>query len=68
LPAERMSFSEVFWPALALVLVFEGLLPLLAPGLWRRVFSDMLAMRDGQIRFFGLFCVLTGSALWAWLT
>ena len=63
-----MSLSEVFWPALALVLVFEGLLPLLAPGLWRRLFTEMLTMRDGQIRFFGLICVLSGLLFWLWLT
>jgi uncharacterized protein YjeT (DUF2065 family) len=46
--------------ALGLVLVFEGLLPLLSPGGWRRVFTQMLAMRDGQIRFFGLISVAVG--------
>lgn len=59
-----MPFSEVIWPALALVLVLEGLLPLIAPGAWRRLFSEMLAMRDGQIRFFGLLCVLAGWLMW----
>jgi uncharacterized protein len=51
---------------LALVLVFEGLLPLLAPRWWRRVFSEMLGLRDGQLRFFGLICVATGL-LMVWL-
>jgi uncharacterized protein len=63
-----MSLPEVFWPALALVLVLEGLLPLLAPGLWRRLFTEMLGMRDGQIRFFGMICVLSGLVFWLWLT
>lgn len=49
--------SDAWWLALGLVLVFEGLLPLLSPGGWRRVFSQMLTLRDGQIRFFGLLCV-----------
>jgi uncharacterized protein YjeT (DUF2065 family) len=62
-----MSFSEVIWPALALVLVFEGLLPLLAPGAWRRVFTEMLTLQDGQIRFFGLLCVVAGALLWVWM-
>jgi uncharacterized protein YjeT (DUF2065 family) len=60
------SWTDVFWPALALVLVFEGLLPFVAPGAWRRVFGEMLKMRDGQIRFFGLICVLAGALLWWW--
>jgi uncharacterized protein len=60
------SFADVFWPALALVLVFEGLMPFVAPGAWRQVFSEMLKMRDGQLRFFGLICLFCGAALW-WL-
>lgn len=56
--------SDAIWPALALVLIFEGLLPLLAPKLWRRVFTDMLSLRDGQLRFFGLICLASGVLLW----
>ncbi len=51
---------DAIWIALALVLVFEGILPLVAPRLWRRVFSEMLGLRDGQLRFFGLICVAIG--------
>ncbi|MGE0349735.1 DUF2065 domain-containing protein [Hydrogenophaga sp.] len=58
--------SELFWSALALVLIFEGLLPLLAPTLWRRVFTDLMRLRDGQLRFFGLVSVGSGLLLW-WL-
>lgn len=58
--------SDAFWAALALVLVFEGLLPLIAPGGWRRTFQRLLALRDGQLRFFGLCSVLLGLLLlWA---
>ena len=35
--------SDVFWSALALVLVIEGLLPFLSPGSWRRGFSQLHA-------------------------
>ncbi len=56
--------SDLLWPALALVLVFEGLLPFVAPSAWRRVFTQMLQLQDGQIRFFGLLCVLSGLLLW----
>ncbi|MFC3683680.1 DUF2065 domain-containing protein [Hydrogenophaga luteola] len=61
------SLSDLFWPALALVLIFEGLMPFVAPRVWRRVFSEMLRMRDGQIRFFGLICLGCGVALWWWV-
>lgn len=62
------SLADVVWPALALVLIFEGLLPFVAPGTWRRVFSEMLRLRDGQIRFFGLICLFSGVALWWWVS
>ncbi len=59
--------AEIIWASLALVLVIEGLLPLLAPGLWRRVFTELLRLRDGQIRFYGLLSVVAGL-LWWWQT
>jgi len=57
------SFAEVLWPALALVLILEGLLPALAPAAWRKLFQDLLRLHDGQIRFFGVLTVCAG-ALW----
>jgi len=54
------------WTALALVLVLEGLFPFLSPGGWRQMFLRLLAMEDGQLRFFGLCSILIGLALlWA---
>ncbi len=55
--------GPTFWTALALVLVLEGLLPLLSPGGWRRTFQRLLELRDGQLRFFGLCSILGGLAL-----
>jgi uncharacterized protein YjeT (DUF2065 family) len=52
--------SETLWQAMALLLVFEGLLPLISPGGWRRLFEQMLAMSNGQIRFFGLCSIVIG--------
>ncbi len=46
--------------AFALVLVIEGLMPLLSPARWREVFSRVLAMSDGQIRFIGLTSIALG--------
>jgi len=58
--------TESLWLAVALVLVFEGLLPLLAPSVWRRALSEMLKLQDGQLRFFGLMTLGGGMLLW-WL-
>ncbi len=53
--------------ALALVLVIEGALPLISPARWREVFTRVLALSDGQIRFIGLVSVLLGTSGWLWL-
>ena len=57
--------ADLFWAALALLLVFEGLFPLIAPAAWRRTFSQLVQLRDGQLRFFGLCSVGIGLlVLW----
>ena len=53
--------------ALALVMVIEGLMPLISPARWREVFSRILAMSDGQIRFIGLASILMGVLALLWL-
>ena len=58
--------SDTFWSALALVLVIEGLLPFLSPGSWRRGFNQLMQLRDGQLRFFGLCSIVVGLFL-LWL-
>jgi uncharacterized protein YjeT (DUF2065 family) len=55
--------SDSLWLALALVLVIEGLLPFVSPAGWRRMFTQLLQLHDGQIRFFGLFSILLGLVL-----
>ncbi|OYU93395.1 MAG: DUF2065 domain-containing protein [Burkholderiales bacterium PBB5] len=54
---------DLLWGAVALVLVFEGLLPFLSPGTWRQVFERMQKLSDGQIRFMGLSSMLVGLLL-----
>jgi uncharacterized protein YjeT (DUF2065 family) len=52
--------------ALALMLVIEGLLPLVAPAAWRELFRRVTELKDGQIRFFGLVSIAAGLTL-CWL-
>ncbi|TRZ58240.1 MAG: DUF2065 family protein [Rhodocyclaceae bacterium] len=49
--------------ALALMLILEGLLPLLAPRVWRDGFRRITELSDGQIRFLGLSSLLVGLFL-----
>ena len=55
--------SELLLGALALVLVFEGLLPFLSPGAWRSMFERATRLSDGQIRFIGLSSMVIGLLL-----
>lgn len=56
---------ETFLAACALLLVLEGLLPLLAPRAWRDAFNRLMQLSDGQLRFVGLISILIGAVLLA---
>ena len=49
--------------AFALMLVLEGLLPFLMPGVWRDTFRKLTEISDNQIRFIGLTSMLAGLLL-----
>ena len=55
--------GDLIVPAIALMLVLEGILPLTAPKFWRDVFRQMIELRDGQIRFVGMMSVGIGAVL-----
>ncbi|GHU03728.1 hypothetical protein FACS1894158_02690 [Betaproteobacteria bacterium] len=46
--------------AFALMLVLEGVLPFIAPAVWRDTFRRLIQFTDGQIRFIGLASMLAG--------
>ena len=58
--------GTTFLLALALMLILEGVLPFLAPNLWRDTFRRITQMSDGQIRFVGLSSMLVGLLLLLW--
>lgn len=49
--------------AFALMLVFEGIMPFVAPDTWRETFRRLVQLSDGQIRFIGLTSMLVGMVL-----
>ena len=57
---------EVWLLAIGLMLVLEGLMPMVAPTRWRRLFEQLLQLQDGQLGFFGVFLVLLGLAFLWW--
>ena len=46
-----------------LVLVLEGVLPFIAPAMWRETMQRIAQMQDGQIRFIGLGGIVVGGLL-----
>jgi uncharacterized protein len=59
--------GTTFIMALALMLILEGVLPFLAPSLWRDTFRRIIQMSDGQIRFVGLSSMIVGLLLLLWI-
>ena len=57
---------DAFLLALGLMLILEGLMPMVSPWKWRRLFEQLLQLEDGQIRFFGMAMVIAGLLLF-WL-
>lgn len=58
-----MEWGDSIWTAMALVFLIEGLLPFVSPAGWRQMFSQLIQLRDGQIRFFALLSMVVGLAM-----
>ncbi len=54
---------EYWLIGLALMLVIEGIIPFLFPSMWREMFSKMVLLSDGQLRFVGISAMLAGLLL-----
>jgi uncharacterized protein YjeT (DUF2065 family) len=59
--------GDVIAAGIALMLVIEGVLPFVAPRVWREAFRKAIELSDGQLRFMGLASMLLGLALLAFL-
>lgn len=54
---------EYWLLGLAMMLVIEGMMPFLFPGLWRETFRKLLSLTDGQLRFIGIAAMLSGMLM-----
>ena len=45
------------------MLIFEGLLPFIAPQAWRETFKRIITLKDGQLRFMGMVSIIGGLLL-----
>lgn len=55
--------SNALWLALGLVLIVEGLGPLLAPKGWRNMVAQLSQQPDNQLRRIGGCLVVTGAVI-----
>lgn len=55
-----------FWPAFALMLVCEGIMPFAQPAQWRRVMAKISQLGDRELRIMGLLSMLAGALLLYW--
>jgi len=55
--------KTLFLTALALVLVFEGLLPFAAPGRYRKMVDELARLSNNSLRAVGLAVMLAGLLL-----
>jgi uncharacterized protein YjeT (DUF2065 family) len=55
--------ASSFLLALGLMLVIEGLLPFVAPRVWRETFRRAIELADGQLRFIGAASMAAGLIL-----
>lgn len=54
------------WAALALMLVFEGIMPFISPAKWRDGLQTLMQLPNQHLRWYGLFSMLAGVVLLYW--
>jgi uncharacterized protein YjeT (DUF2065 family) len=57
--------TDILFAAFAMMLILEGVLPFVAPAVWRDTFRRLTQFTDGQIRFVGLVSMAAGLVLLA---
>lgn len=62
----RVAWSDLL-AALALMLVFEGMLPFVNPKGWRRMIFSVAAMSDRDLRIAGAVSMALGLAALYWV-
>jgi len=58
-----MNLWDVLLAGGALVLIFEGVMPFVAPEVWKKTMLQAIALSSGQLRFLGLLAILAGLFL-----
>jgi len=50
-----------FIAALALVMIFEGIMPFIAPKAWKNMLLQLAQMEDKHLRIFGAIMMVAGA-------
>ena len=58
-----MDVGYSFLVALGLVLILEGIVPLVFPSIWKDTFRRITTLENGQLRFIGLMAVVAGISV-----
>jgi uncharacterized protein YjeT (DUF2065 family) len=59
--------TQLFFIGVALVLIFEGMLPFLSPRIWRRAMQQMLMQTDRALHIMGFVSMVMGVMLLYWV-
>lgn len=57
---------KVLLLALSFMMIFEGLMPMVAPGLWQKALKKIANESEDQVRKMGML-VVVGGLLCAWI-
>jgi len=51
------------WAAIAIAMIFEGIMPFLSPKNWKQAIAKIFSLPDEKIRIFGFFVMIGGVIL-----
>ena len=55
--------TEILLAGLAMMLIFEGIMPFVSPRSWKETFRKIAELADTHLQIGGLISMLTGLAL-----
>ncbi|MCA3003674.1 MAG: DUF2065 domain-containing protein [Rhodocyclaceae bacterium] len=63
-----MDFWDVLLAGGALMLIFEGIMPFVAPEAWKKTMRQIVDLSSGQLRFVGMLAIAAGLFLLSFIS
>jgi len=63
-----MDFWDVLLAGGALMLIFEGIMPFVAPEAWKNTMRQVVDLSSGQLRFVGMLAIAAGLFLLSFIS